>query len=261
MPFSKPGAAGRAGGNPPCAESGTAAAIYSSTTGARPSDAPRPSQGRGGARNRAGRLSHALALEQARAVMAAAQAARLIGLPFNRHVTIHWAAAGVADGEAASAGGRFLALVRDWLRKRQAATSWAWVRENGDGKGSHVHILIHVPLSVSWDAWRLRRWLVRVSGSPYRSGVIRTQRIGGRANAASAAPEVYEANLAAVVAYLVKGTSRDAAEALGLERQEAGGPIIGKRAGWSENVGRAARARLTGPGGIPNLGDGRGAER
>jgi hypothetical protein len=49
--------------------------------------------------------------------------------------------------------------------------------------------------------------------------------------------------LAAVVAYLLKGASAAAARALGLERLESGGLIIGKRSATSQNIGRAARAR------------------
>lgn len=55
---------------------------------------------------------------------------------------------------------------------------------------------------------------------------------------------VYGANLEAVVAYILKGTCPDAARELDLERLEAGGRIIGKRAATSQNIGRAARSRL-----------------
>ncbi len=35
-------------------------------------------------------------------------------MPFNRFTTVHWQAAGVADGLKAT--GRFLKLLGDWLR-------------------------------------------------------------------------------------------------------------------------------------------------
>jgi hypothetical protein len=50
------------------------------------------------------------------------------------------------------------------------------------------------------------------------------------------APEAYQANLAAVVGYVLKGASRETAKALGLERLESGGCVMGKRAGWSQNL-------------------------
>ena len=46
-----------------------------------------------------------------------------------------------------------------------------------------------------------------------------------------------------VVGYLLKGAEPDAAQVLGLSKIEAGGRVIGKRCGWSENIGDAARAR------------------
>jgi hypothetical protein len=202
--------------------------------------------GWGGARNSASRYSDALTVKQTAEIVAAAQFAARIGLPLNRHLTIHWEAAGVPDCRAAAATAAFLTLARDWLRKRGAALAWAWTRENGDGKGSHVHILLHCrPELARAFAGMQRRWLRRVTGKPYRARIIRTARIGGTLTAAQTAPAVYAENLAAVVAYLLKGASPAAAREVGLERLEAGGRVIGKRAGTSQNIGRAARERAS----------------
>ncbi|MCJ8158551.1 hypothetical protein [Sphingomonas sp. LaA6.9] len=241
MPFSGSSREGAIGTSPPHPESGTALAIYTSSKSARPFDAKHGFSGWGGARNSTDRTSVALTLRQASGIIEAAQFAYRVGLLFNRHVTIHLERAGVSDSEAAAAIGAFLTLARDWFRKQGKRTAWAWVRENGDGKGSHVHILLHVPVCVKWSGWRLRRWLERITGKPYQAGIIQTARIGGTTRAAATAPAAYQANLAAVVAYVIKGASPDAARALGLERLEDGGRIIGKRAGWSQNVGLSAR--------------------
>lgn len=203
--------------------------------------------GWGGARNSASRTSDALTVKQTAEIIEAAQFAARIGLPLNRHLTIHWEAAGVPDCEAGAATAAFLTLARDWLRKRGAPFAWAWVRENGDGKGSHVHILLHCRPEVARDFSGIqRRWLRRVTGKPYRARVIRTARIGGTLTAAQSAPVAYVENLATVVGYLLKGASPAAARALGLERLEAGGRIIGKRAATSQNLGRIARAQANG---------------
>jgi hypothetical protein len=196
----------------------------------------------GGARNSASRTSDALTEKQSKEIIAAAQFSARIGLPLNRHLTIHWDAAGVPDCRAAAATAAFLALARDWLRKRRASLAWAWVRENGDGKGSHVHILLHCPPDMARTfAAMQRRWLRRVTGNPYRARIIRTARVGGTLTAAQTAPAAYAENLAAIVGYLLKGASPVAARELGLERLEAGGRVIGKRAATSQNIGRAAR--------------------
>jgi hypothetical protein len=160
----------------------------------------------------------------------------------NRHVTIHWEAAGVPDSRAAAATGAFLTLARDWLRKRGAPFAWIFVRENGDGKGSHVHILLHLPAGTRLGNMQ-RRWLRAITGKSYRARTIKTERIGGTAGAARSAPDVYEANLARAVGYVLKGASREAVRALGLARVEPGGRIIGKRCATSQNIGRAARQR------------------
>lgn len=252
-------------------ETGMDRAIISSSKSAASSPAPPDNTGRkqrratwGGARNRRDRTSDCLSCKQATGIMSTAQTATAIGLPLNRHITIHWERAGVPDSEAAAATGRFLKLASDWVRSRACALekqskefkspavsadakksstfAWLWVRENDDGdgsKGSHVHILCHVPAGVKLG--RTRRWLSRVTGRRYRKGSILTERIGGKAQAAATAPAVYQANLAEIVGYLLKGASPDAARALGLNRIEAGGRITGKRAGWSQNIGAAAQ--------------------
>ena len=264
MPFS---GSSREGGNGEIAtspESGTAIAVYNSFKSARPFCAKHGPSGWGGARNRADRVSGSLSLAQAKNIIEAAQFAAAIGLPFNRHVTIHWERAGVPDNRAAAATGRFLKLASDWVAKRlpqlennqrksNRATqiAWAWVRENGDAKGSHVHILLHVPPNIITSEIRKQlgglggkqmRWLGSITGNPYRPGTIRTERIGGTVRAAVTATAVYRANLAYVVGYITKGASLAAVRSLSLDRVEAGGEIIGKRAATSQNIGLAARS-------------------
>lgn len=269
MPFSSPSRAGGNGEFPPIAISGTAVAISNISKSARPFPEEQGFIGWGGARNRADRLSEGLSLKQATGIIEAAQFALAIGLPFNRHVTIHWERAGVSDNRAAAATARFLKLASDWLAKGNATPvkqtakngrgslsfAWAWVRENDAGgkcsKGSHVHILLYLPASVTWGGWRVRRWLERISGQPYRRGIIRTSRIGGKVRTAADNTGVYQVNLAAVVGYMLKGTSPVAASQLGLEAVIPQGPIIGKRAATSQNVGRSARNKQTGKNGWP----------
>lgn len=208
--------------------------------------------GWGGARNSVKRTSDFLTLNQCLKIIGAAQLASRIGLPFNRHITIHWEQAGIPDSRAAWATGRFLKLAGDWLAKRcqlennrgksKRRLAWAWVRENGSRKGSHVHILLHCPPELAQAfAGTQRRWLGRITGKPYRARTIRTARIGGTLNAARSKPAAYTENLANVVGYVLKGALPDAAATLGLLRLEAGGRVIGKRTATSQNIGQAAR--------------------
>lgn len=186
-------------------------------------------RGRGGARNKADRISEALSAARVEILFRAAWAAIRIGLPLNRHVTIHWERLGVPDRRAAKATGDFLRLVRDWLRQRGLKTSWVWVRENGQGKGSHVHIALHVPSQAPWTFGRLRSWLERVAAGPYVVRSIMTTRIAGRADAASRSPELYEHNLSGLLGYMTKQSGAHS------------GRVIGKRCGHSQNLGSAMK--------------------
>ncbi|MFN3371036.1 MAG: hypothetical protein ACK4Z0_05865 [Sphingomonadaceae bacterium] len=195
-----------------------------------------------------------LSLRQARGVAAAVWHAERIGLPMNRLVTVHWGALGLSDSDAGAATGRLLKLMRDALADRGLPFAHAWVRENdgGDGsKGSHVHILAHVPPAARRGFLRrLRAWARlaaggrynrrsgHIEGSPYAAGAVLTRRIGGRL---AVEPGVRRANLAKVLAYVLKGVDEQAADILGLEQRAPGGCVIGKRCGWSENVGARAR--------------------
>ena len=184
--------------------------------------------------SRLNRITGSLTHAQVAGVTAAAKHASLIGLPLNRHVTLRLERAGVADIGSVSAIGRFLTCLRDWLRKRGHFSAHVWVRERGPVIGSHVHILLHLPSGVSLRGGRTRRWIEAVTGSKYVAGTVCTRRIGSVA---------YEANLGNLVAYLCKGASPNVAEELNLPRRKRGGSIVGKRAGWSQNVGATARAR------------------
>jgi hypothetical protein len=159
----------------------------------------------------------------------AAQHAIAIGKPFNRHLTVHWAKARLADTEAAAATGRIVKLIRDWARKNGGAVLYAWVRETGTPKGTHSHILLHLPSGLTLS--RTRSWYkqaARLKGSvPKRC--VRTECIGASGQSALGGSEDYLANLARLVGYLLKGCDQTTAAELGLERSSEGGRIIGKR--------------------------------
>ncbi len=215
-----------------CDQTGTELANYSLDRCAASTN-PGPTRWQhGGARNSASRTSDCLTMKQARKLINAVrfQVKKTI---YNRHITIHWGAAGVEDDEAMAATTAFLKVLRDWTSGK---ASYVWVRENGIGKGSHVHILTHIPDGKHWHGARVRRWLERISGKPYKARSILTRRIMCCDDPNS---ELYQANLNAVLAYVLKGVSPDDAAALGIAH-EAGGRIIGKRCGMSKNISKRA---------------------
>lgn len=201
--------------------------IRNSLSGA-PFDGKPALSGHGGARLRADRTSDCLTAKQARAIMLASLAAERIGEPFTRMVTIHWEKLGIADHQAANANGRLTKLASDWARRRGGRVLWAWARENGIGKGSHVHILLacpkHLLIGRMW-----RRWLRTVTGQSHRAGAIDTKRIGGSLSAPARDPAAYHQHLFNAAAYVCKGMRPEEAAGLGILRTEFGGRVIGKR--------------------------------
>ena len=229
---------------PPILETGTAPAINYLTSGVAALSAT--STGRGGARNRADRVSHALTTAQIANLRAAERHAEKIGLPFTRMISIHWQAAGVPLAGMVKATGRFTDLMAKALARHGSDTAWLWVHENvpgnGHDKGGHCHLLAHVPADLVTVITGLQRgWLRRMTGQPYRARVIHSKPIGGRLGLEAGNPDLHAVNLEAVLAYVLKGASPDAASQFGLERLEPGGRIIGKRCGTSQNIGAKAR--------------------
>lgn len=175
-------------------------------------------------------------------VHAAAWFAREIGLPLNRHTTIHWERGGVSDPLAATC--HFLALASAWTRSRGVGFAYVWVRESGPNKGEHVHILMRVPPDLADDFKRRQRGWLKASGAAWRRGVVHSERIGfslRHADQSGYSGETYAANLGEVLDYILKGNGETARRKLGLRRREPGGVIEGKRCGVSRNTDRAAR--------------------
>jgi hypothetical protein len=231
----------------PKPEAGTALAIIDTDKSEAHVDVKHTLNGWGGKRNSSARVSKALRLATANAIIEAAYHAIKVGLPLNRFLTIHLERAGLTDADAVTAIGSIMKLAKDWMQTKGQVIAHVWVRENdsGDGsKGSHVHILYHcpdtLPIGRMW-----RRWLRKVSSQPCRRYVIKSKRIGGTVNAYANFPDVYLQNLDGVLAYVCKGVSPTDAAMLGLPKQEAGGWIIGKRAGWSQNIGAKSRVLIT----------------
>jgi hypothetical protein len=176
--------------------------------------------------------------------MAAAVFTAVKHCPLNRHTTIHFDAAGILDPVTVLR--RYTKLARDWLRTQGAEFAYIWVREAGERKGEHAHLLMHVPAHLSAafarreGGWRKRIGAKRARGAFKSTPVGRSYR---HAETKIHHGEHYCSHLAEIVGYLVKGAEPRAVKLLGLARVQPGGELWGKRTGISENIGRAARRR------------------
>lgn len=166
-----------------------------------------------------------------------------IGYPLNRFITINWSLGSVAD--CVGATGRFLKYAGDWLRKRGVPPSYIWVRECGRIAGRHVHILMHVPPTLTRRFAQLQYgWLKGAGVARQRKGTIKTKPVGRAYQTALSGPvEVYRAELGKTLAYLLKQARGDPRAACGFGRP--GSPIIGKRCSTSQNLGRTARSKAS----------------
>jgi hypothetical protein len=186
----------------PISEGGTPLAIYYLTLGGA-GHLP-CSTGRGGARNRADRESHALTVAQIANLTAAERHAERIGLPFTRMISIHWEAAGVPLAGMAKATGRFTDLLTKALARHGSRTAWLWMHENGAGKGGHCLLLAHVPPALVKKLTALHRgWLRRITGTPYRRRVVRSRPIGGRLGVETSTPDLHAINMEAALSYVL----------------------------------------------------------
>ena len=128
-------------------------------------------------RNSRTRKSHHISTAAAANIMEAAYYAQEIGIPFNRFITIHWEKAGVKENSP-NATSRFLKLASDFLSIRGQRLAYAWVRETGQTKGHHAHVLLYVPVLYVREFSRRQRGWVKLCGGVCYKGVIKTKPIG-----------------------------------------------------------------------------------
>jgi len=148
---------------------------------------------------------------------------------------------GLGDGQAMDALSAYLKQARDWTSNQGGQTACVWVRELSSA-GAHAHVLVHVPPALErMYLVKHRYWLMNACKRPYAKGAVCTRKIYGWESARRGQVETYLVNLKNVTAYLVKGANADAVNALNLNRKKPGGTIIGKRCGFSQNLGPGAR--------------------
>lgn len=136
---------------------------------------------RGGFNNRADRISWELSRSQCERLIDATHLAFQLGRPFNRFITLAWGKCEIDRELCVMAMGRWIALLRDWLRSQGFCHSWAWVQEWGPSFGAHCHALLHIPPTLDHLFKPMpRKWMVQVlkrEGLFYVAGGVETQRL------------------------------------------------------------------------------------
>jgi hypothetical protein len=126
-------------------------------------------------------------------------------------------------------GNRFARISKrltNWLERRGETAAWLWVHENPGGS-FNTHLVIHLH-TVSLEA--LAKKLSALCGAIDRAAIdVRPRRERGGPDR--------------LIQYISKGTDAvTVAKAHGRARGQ--GTVFGKRCGWSQNLGVAARKRL-----------------
>lgn len=198
-------------------------------------------KGWGGARNRKNRETTSLRQEHAEGILRAIAVADLRGMSLNRFWTVNYEWAGIDDKDGAAFIGKLLAQCARFARARGGVFAAVWVREIGARNGAHVHIALHFPSGWKLSGHQTRKW-VKQAGGKYSARVSKIVPIGGRLDCALKNPGHYWANAEAMGNYMVKGSAETVADELGLTLRKWSGHIVGKRCGWTQNIGVSARS-------------------
>lgn len=211
------------------------------------------------------RITKHLTLNQAHALIAAASHAFCIDRPLSVMITVHFNQAGITRPHAFITA--FFKLAGDWLRaKSKESPYYVWVLENAPNKGLHLHALIHVPYALLQKFTETaERWVEKL-GSNYRLNATkrkyvdnfkRRQRLfdqKGSGWVAKWADETWHYlgwwghqnnrhGLKGALGYMLKGLDKCSCDYLGIEHVDEG-LVTGKRCGFSESLGRAAKRKL-----------------
>lgn len=201
---------------------------------------------RGGARRLPNVPTMQLTEADCRKVIDASYAAWRAGKPFNRFITGAWEHGGIEEHDERQATADFITLMRDWHRQWKFTLTWAYVRECGPLKGSHSHILAHVPPELEpLFGIMPRRWAKTITGGAYWPGTIDTQKFY-RASAEGFRSGAYEAELLGWLHYALKCAPAELEGPLGLigcgtEPWGQSGLVHGKRTGVWQGWKRAGK--------------------
>lgn len=180
------------------------------------------------------RVSHHINRHPAVNIHHATKYCDCIGLPLNLFVTINFTCAGCSSERASELLRKMISQrFAPWLRRTASNVSevpptYVWTMEAAGGQLA-AHILVHIPkeLAKEFEA-RIRDWLLKLLGySSLDPAVVRIKPIYGLIGARR---------------YILKGTSPVWARHLGVDPVSQG-IVIGKRSGFSRNLGPEARKK------------------
>lgn len=153
--------------------------------------------------------------------------ARDIAKPLDHIITIHWGCAeGPGDGGHRQRRKRLFRNLRDWMRRRGVPLTQIWVLE-ATNKEAHLHGMIHIP-----DG------LLKPTENYLRKQLGRTTKV---LDIQKAARE--RGGETGWFRYMIKGCEENVRRSWSPPNRGPQGTIVGKRCGFSTNIGPGARDR------------------
>jgi hypothetical protein len=179
------------------------------------------------------RVSHVIKRLPAVNIHHARRYAERIGLPLQLFVTINFTLLGVPPDAAVLLFRTVLAQrFAPWLRRtsesnRHIPPTYVWVMEAAGGQMA-VHWLVHMPAKMRWSFKRkVIDWLEEAAGHSPPERAFNLKPIK---------------NIVGLGRYILKGTDAPWAKHLGVVHVPQG-RVVGKRSGFSKNLGPTARKR------------------
>ena len=178
---------------------------------------------------------------QTRNVFNAAAYAFCSGQKLNRFVTVQCARSHLTHAETHAFTTSLTKYYADWLRTHSGSSPIrVWLLENKSG--IHLHLLLHVPpYLVNAFTRHNQRW-VNLSGVAPSRGVAKCKPIYFSDPSDSDA-DYLQQGLLGLVQYLCKATEPSACTKFGIDHQPQG-IICGKRASWSQALGKGCKSWL-----------------
>jgi hypothetical protein len=182
--------------------------------------------------------SHALIVSQIENLYDAACYAFCLNRPLNEFVSIHCERGGISNPDVQRFISQFVKLCSDWSRRRSGQPHFfVWVLESKGG--SNLHLLVHVSPNFRLEYVRRQKVWLRLAGAKVRKGVLVTKHL--ECSDTTDDPILYLVDgLIGTLRYICKGAVGSVPTRFAVE-PEPQGIVFGKRAGWSEALGRGRR--------------------
>lgn len=212
--------------------------------------------------NSGNRPTDYLAASKALDLIDTATHARIIGLPLNLAIAVHFERGNLKPHFTPQhAVGYLLKAATQWLALRGIAGTYIWVMEHVIATGRHAHILMHCPpeYQAAFNKMAKRKWVKLAGMDTTDKKTVHIERVGPSGyTVAQSSPkhqQQYLNQLKGALKYHLKGINPDqampnqmgfdgsVAELLGI-RPEDNQPIFGRRASQSQNISKGARDRF-----------------